>query len=247
LTTTTGEHTLSKTSQTWKAPAAVRKPPRGVGDDPVMSDEITVVDATEELKPTADLPEVQTAYAWGSEAAEDFTEPADHVDQPARGAPVLAVAALAGIAFAVAAVAAVVVLVTPPRTLIITIYARCPYRRHQRPLKQHQRHPRQRCQRPWSSPLRPSRLAWPLHRPRPPTRTNDSACHWRGAGCGRTKAMMTPRPASCARISLTGGLSSRMSTAPSGSLRSCYPRRRGRLSRTRSRVTARNTTDKMSE
>jgi hypothetical protein len=74
-----------------------------------MSDD-TLAGITEEIEPAS-----TEVYAWGSEAAEDFTVPADHVDQPPTGAPVLAVAALAGVAFAVAAVAAVVVLVTPPR------------------------------------------------------------------------------------------------------------------------------------
>jgi hypothetical protein len=72
----------------------------------------TLAGVTEKIEPAT----TEVAYAWGAEAAEDFTEPADHVDEPARGAPVLAVAALAGVAFAVAAVAAVVVLVTPTRT-----------------------------------------------------------------------------------------------------------------------------------
>jgi hypothetical protein len=77
-----------------------------------MSDDVTAVDATEALEP----PSTEVAYAWGSEPDEDFTAPADQVDQPATGAPILAVAVLAGVAFAVAAVAAVVVLVTPTRT-----------------------------------------------------------------------------------------------------------------------------------
>lgn len=77
-----------------------------------MSDDVTAVDATEALEP----PSTEVAYAWGSEPDEDFTAPADHVDEPATGAPVLAVAALAALALAIAAVAAVTVLVTPVRT-----------------------------------------------------------------------------------------------------------------------------------
>jgi hypothetical protein len=90
----------------------MRNAVRPRGDDAVMNDDVTLADATAELEP----PSTEVAYAWGSEPDDDFTMPADHVDQPSTGAPVLAVATLAGVAFAVAAVAAVVVLVTPPRT-----------------------------------------------------------------------------------------------------------------------------------
>jgi hypothetical protein len=76
-----------------------------------MSDD-TPAGITEEIEPAT----TEVAYAWGAEAAEDFTVPADQVDEPATGAPILAVAVLAGVALAVAAVAAVVVLVTPTRT-----------------------------------------------------------------------------------------------------------------------------------
>ena len=76
-----------------------------------MSDD-TLAGITEEIEPAT----TEVAYAWGSEPDDEFTVPAGHVDQPSTGAPVLAVAALAGVAFAVAAVAAVVVLVTPTRT-----------------------------------------------------------------------------------------------------------------------------------
>jgi hypothetical protein len=62
-----------------------------------MSDDVTAVDATEALEP----PSTEVAYAWGSEPDEDFTAPADHVDEPATGAPVLAVAALAALALAI--------------------------------------------------------------------------------------------------------------------------------------------------
>jgi hypothetical protein len=43
---------------------------------------------TEALDPST----IEASQAWGREAAEDFTAPAGHVDQPSTGAPVLAVA-----------------------------------------------------------------------------------------------------------------------------------------------------------
>jgi hypothetical protein len=60
-----------------------------------MNDTDTVVDATEALEPP---PSTEVAYAWGSEPDDEFTTPAGHVDQPVTGAPVLAVAVLAGLA-----------------------------------------------------------------------------------------------------------------------------------------------------
>lgn len=84
-----------------------------------MSDDDTLAGITEEIEPAT----TEVAYAWGSEPAEDFTEPADHVDQPATGAPVFAVLALAGLALAIAALAAVVVLVTPIRAGVVNHYS----------------------------------------------------------------------------------------------------------------------------
>jgi len=114
-----------------------------------MSDEITVVDATEALEP----PPTGAIYAWGAE--DDFIVAAGQPDPPATGArSVVAVAVLAVFAAIAAVTAGVVVLLTPMRTVITTTYGRCPYRQHQRPLRQHQRqrrrqrHPRQQCRHP---------------------------------------------------------------------------------------------------
>jgi Protein of unknown function (DUF732) len=72
-----------------------------------MSDETTVVDATEALDP----PETGAIYAWSAE--DDFTVPANHVDQPVSGGRVLAVAVVAAVAAVAAVTAGVVVLLTP--------------------------------------------------------------------------------------------------------------------------------------
>ncbi|MFZ0229924.1 MAG: DUF732 domain-containing protein [Mycobacterium sp.] len=76
-----------------------------------MSDEITVVDATEALEP----PPTGAIYAWSSE--DDYTEAAVQPDPPATGArSVVAVAILALFAAIAAITAGVVVLLTPTRT-----------------------------------------------------------------------------------------------------------------------------------
>jgi hypothetical protein len=76
-----------------------------------MSDEITVVDATEALEP----PPTGAIYAWGAE--DDFIVAAGQPDPPATGArSVVAVAVLAVFAAIAAVTAGVVVLLTPMRT-----------------------------------------------------------------------------------------------------------------------------------
>lgn len=120
-----------------------------------MSDEITVVDATEALEP----PPTGAIYAWGAE--DDFIVAAGQPDPPATGArSVVAVAVLAVFAAIAAVTAGVVVLLTPMRTDHYDLRplpvqaAPAPLRQRQRQ-RRRQRHPRQQCRHPWWWSSRP--------------------------------------------------------------------------------------------